>query len=235
MDLVEIRKKAKGMKQEQGQAAPSAKVVPEAKVETAVAPPASDRAARVAEAAPVEGAGLEALDALFRLAPDMALATEENYLQGLEERGKGTDESFQQWLSFGLGAEHYAIDISFVREIIKPREITDIPRVPAFILGIISLRGLIVPVYDLRCRLNLGQGSAAGERARIIVCEQGDRVAGLLVDQITQVVRFSQRDIELPPATLSGVDRDLVEGVGRIDKKMLILLDLASVLNAELM
>ncbi|WP_332882163.1 chemotaxis protein CheW [Geothermobacter hydrogeniphilus] len=116
---------------------------------------------------------------------------------------------------------------------IKPREVTEIPRVPDFLLGIISLRGIIVPVVDLRRRLNLGV-VVADDRARILVCEEKDRIVGLLVDNITQVIHLGADEIEPPPAILTGLNRELVEGVGRIKGQMVILLDLPQVLDMEM-
>jgi purine-binding chemotaxis protein CheW len=173
------------------------------------------------------------LEALFSSCPDVALATEESYLQTLRSEDEQQSEKVYEWLSFPLGREEYALDIDGVSEIIKPREITDIPRVPEFILGVISLRGIIVPVFDLRKRLKLGAGEQT-PASRIIVCQQGDRTAGLLVDSINQVVRMPVSSVEPPPAVFSGVDRELLAGVGRMQGRMLILLSLANVLNAEL-
>lgn len=175
---------------------------------------------------------MDPLEALFRFRPEMELATEESYLQGLTEQDR-QDDDLRQWLTFTLGSEEYALDIGQIREIIKPREITDLPRVPDFILGIISLRGVIIPVFDLKKRLKLGTVEIT-PASRIIVCQYGEKSAGLVVDSLTQVVRLSSQGIEPPPAVLSGLDRDMVEGVGRDQGRMMILLDLANVLNAEL-
>ncbi|MDY0268183.1 chemotaxis protein CheW [Trichloromonas sp.] len=142
-------------------------------------------------------------------------------------------EQNRQWLTFFLQGEEYAMDIETVNEIIKPREITDIPRVPDFILGIVSLRGIVVPVYDLARRLNLGQVEL-GAQSRIIVCHHGGGLIGLLVDSIAQVVRLNERKIEAAPAMLSGLDREFIAGIGRYQGRMLILLQLHNVLNPEL-
>jgi purine-binding chemotaxis protein CheW len=171
------------------------------------------------------------LEALFNWHTG-ALGDEENYLQGLTDSNH-ENERIRQWLSFFLGEEEDALDITDIRELIKPREITEIPRSPVFILGIISLRGVIIPVFDLRQRLKLGAGEIS-PTSRIIVCQQGGKSAGLLVDSITQVVRIPEHAIEPPPAVLSGLDRDLVDAVGRHEERMLILLDLSCVMNAEL-
>jgi purine-binding chemotaxis protein CheW len=101
------------------------------------------------------------------------------------------------------------------------------------LLGIISLRGLVVPVYDLMKRFRLGE-STLTNASRIIVCQNEENVAGLLVDCINQVFNLQTKDIEPPPAILSGLDRDLVEGVGRYQGRMMILLNLPNVINVEL-
>jgi purine-binding chemotaxis protein CheW len=154
-------------------------------------------------------------------------------LAGAWNKERATDEEFRQMLAFSLGNEEYALDIQEIREIIKPREITDIPRVPGFILGIISLRGIVIPVFDLKRRFNLGT-SLLSPSSRIIVCQHSDRMAGLLVDSIAQVVRIPHASIEPPPPVLSGLERELLEGVGRYQGRMIILLNMSCVLNTDL-
>ncbi|MRR37702.1 purine-binding chemotaxis protein CheW, partial [bacterium] len=176
--------------------------------------------------------GSAALDALFSWSAETAIGDEEGYRQGLLGREE-EEEELRQWLTFTLGREEYALEITSIREIIKLREITDIPRVPEFLLGIISLRGMIIPVFDLKNRLKLGR-SEFGPDSRIIVCQADDRAAGLLVDAIAQVISLPEQAIEPPPAVLSGLDRDLVAGVGRHQGRMMVLLQLHNVLNAEL-
>lgn len=185
-----------------------------------------------AEATPDAGE-IDPLDALFSFKVEGQLATEGTYLQTLVGENESVDADIQQWLTFSLADEEYALTINSVSEIIKPREVTDIPRVPAFIRGIISLRGIIVPVFDLNQRLNLGS-TELSNTSRIIVCQDDERLAGFLVDSINQVVNVPLANIEPPPTVLSGLDRDFVEGVGRVDDKMLILLHLSNVINAEL-
>lgn len=174
---------------------------------------------------------VDPLEELFRQTPDSLLASEENYLRDLNEE-HNVDESQRQWLTFSLAEEEYAIDIDTIDEICKPREVTEIPNAPAFVLGIISLRGKVVPVYDLRTRLQLGAVDAT-PATRIVVCQVSDNQVGLLVDSITQVVRLTDSAIEPPPMVLSGLDRDMVEGVGRSQSKMLILLNLSNVITID--
>ncbi len=241
MDLAEIRKKA-GSKAKRGEKAPPPQVetrAPAAPISAALpaspktaAPPAPVPAATFC-AIPDRVAEIDRLEALFSWKPLQDLANEETYLKGLVGAAKEEEEDFRQLLAFGLGDEEYTLDIACIREIIKPREITEIPRAPEFILGIISLRGVIIPVFDLKRRLKLGAAETS-PRSRIIVCQDDEREAGLLVDSITEVVQLAKRKIEPPPAVLSGIDRDLVEGVGRHQGRMMVLLHLPSVLDAEL-
>jgi purine-binding chemotaxis protein CheW len=172
------------------------------------------------------------LERLFAQIDDPRLATEEVYFKGL---GGGVDQSTEtrrEWLTFSLGKEEYALDIEGVVEIIKPRSISPIPRVPGFILGIMSLRGVILPVFDLKQRLKLGQVEEDPSN-RVVICQVGDRVAGLLVDNISQVVRLTERNIEPPPSLMPDLDVELVAGVGRYQGHFLILLNLGGILAAE--
>ncbi len=157
---------------------------------------------------------------------------EDNNRNDLVKKNQDVIDNSRQWLTFSLAGEEYAIDIEAVNEIIKPREVTDIPRVPSFILGIISLRGIVVPIYDLARRLSLGDVDI-NQQSRVIVCQYEEMVVGLLVDNITQVVRIKEDKIEPPPAVLSGINRELVSGVGRHQGRMLILLQLQNLLSPE--
>ncbi|MBE0500590.1 MAG: purine-binding chemotaxis protein CheW [Desulfuromonadales bacterium] len=247
MDLVKIRKKAKSAR-EKPTKKPEVKVDPElldtvTPVDTRkgtssssivqTSPDASGSAALPPPVSEPKSKEIDPLEALFAFRVDGTLATEELYLKALMGDDDAVDGELRQWLTFSLGTEEYALELGVVNEIIKSREVTDIPRVPDFIRGIISLRGIIVPVIDLRRRLKIGV-IEPGLSTRIVVCQQSGKLAGLLVDSINQVVNISSHSIEPPPTVLSGLDRDFVEGVGRIDGRMLILLHLANVINAEL-
>ncbi|NIQ96657.1 MAG: purine-binding chemotaxis protein CheW [Desulfuromonadales bacterium] len=178
------------------------------------------------------GEAQDPLESLFSANPELELATEETYFEGLVGQERETEEDLCQLLSFALGEEEYAVNIQDVQEIIKLREMTDIPRVPGFVLGIISLRGNIIPVFDLKRRLQLGTVEPTPS-TRIVVCRDGRKAVGLVVDRINQVVRLPEKAVEQVSGILSGVNKDLVEGVGRYQGRMLILLDLPSVLAVE--
>jgi purine-binding chemotaxis protein CheW len=173
------------------------------------------------------------IDRLFAGSDDFILDTDESYAEILDNREASQAQVNRQYLAFHLGDEEYALDIMRISEIIKVREFTDIPRTPEFMLGILSLRGVVVPVFDLRHRLNLGISELLST-SRIVVCQLGEVTAGLLVDKINQVVNLTDDEVEPPPGVLSGLDREMVFGIGRCQGRMIILLNLQSALNVEL-
>jgi purine-binding chemotaxis protein CheW len=237
MDIAEIRKKAKGKT-----GGPAGKQTRQPISENVPEPAPNVPADLLPETGtgsmlPAEPTGTivssSGLDRLFAGAGGMQFATEDAYQTTLVSQHAQDDSGFTQFLAFQLGSEEYALDITRISEIIKPREYTDIPRVPEFVLGLISLRGVVVPVFDLRLRFRLGKAHLT-PASRIVVCREGDVMAGLLVDSIKQVIKLTGDKIEPPPAVLSGVDRSLVEGVGRYQGRMIILLNLASVLDVAM-
>jgi len=238
MDIAEIRKKAKAQEKTDTKgsgAAPEWKPVPEHDLvedvgETANAP-VEENAVAVSENGSVKAA--DGLDRLFAETDELLLATDDSYAAMLQDQVAEQSQSISQYLAFHLGDEEYALDIRQISEIIKVREFTEIPRSPAFVLGIISLRGVVVPVFDLRCRLHLGVAEITVS-SRIIVCQSGDVAVGLLVDNINQVVNLVDDKIEPPPGVLSGLDREMVFGIGRYQDRMIILLQLNHVLDVEL-
>lgn len=147
--------------------------------------------------------------------------------------GRTDQELYEEYLCFRLGSEEYGISIMEIKEIIKPRELTEVPRAPHFIDGVISLRGLIVPVIDMRKRLSLPHSHRTAQQ-RLVIAKNGDSLTGLLVDEVTGVVRIPERMREITPAALDGIDRDFVTGIGRTDNRMFILLDVSTIANVAL-
>jgi purine-binding chemotaxis protein CheW len=138
-------------------------------------------------------------------------------------------------LTFDVGAERYALDIGSVQEILKRRALTEVPRAPAFLLGIVSVRGVVLPVLDLAARL--GQGatppSASG---RILVVRRNEERFGLLVDRVQDVLSPQASEIEPPPPGLGGEGSFLL-GLCRPRGHVgapIILLDLAALLRFDL-
>jgi purine-binding chemotaxis protein CheW len=141
-------------------------------------------------------------------------------------------EERREWLSFGLAGEEYAVDIAQVREILKAPAITEVPRAPAHVLGVIMVRGEVIAVFDPRHRLGLPP-AAPGRAARVIVCDagDGDGSRGILVDAVSDVVRLPPSAVEARPHGVGGASAEYIVGIGREGTRLLILLDLAALLR----
>ncbi len=141
---------------------------------------------------------------------------------------------YTQFLCFNIAGEEYAVNILDIKEIVKPREITEVPRAPRFVSGILSLRGVIIPVFDMHLRLGLPKGEPTGKE-RIVVVKKGDDFCGLAVDKVVKVVKIAHKSLEQAPTVLDSIDREFVSGLGRYEGRIFILLDLASVLDMTLL
>lgn len=137
-----------------------------------------------------------------------------------------------QIVSFRLANEEYGLDIMKVQEIILVDQITQLPQVPDYVRGLINLRGHVNPVIDLRCRFGLPV-SEQTEETRIIVVNVGSRTMGLVVDAVHEVLRIAPEQVEPPPSGLSGIDHNYIIGLVKFDKKLLILLEIDSLLSIE--
>ncbi len=133
---------------------------------------------------------------------------------------------------FRLGDEEYAVPIAVVREIVRVQDITRVPHAPEHIRGVMNLRGRILPVVEIRARLGLDPARLA-PLSRVVVVEVEGRTLGLLVDAVAQVTRISDRLVTAPPDEVRAAGADAIHGVARLDRRLLILLDLARVLRAE--
>ena len=139
-------------------------------------------------------------------------------------------EEQTELLGFMLSVEEYALDILEIKEIVRLQPVTPVPRSPAWLKGIVTLRGVIVPIFDLRSRLGLAE-IAHGPDTRIVVVYRGEELAGLVVDSITQVMRIGAGAVEPPPQTIAVVEAEFLRGVARFRERLVILLNLARVLE----
>ncbi len=137
-----------------------------------------------------------------------------------------------QLVTFRLEQEHFGVPIGAVQEVVRPPEVTPIPEAPWFLEGVINLRGRIIPVMDLGRRLRLPPRPRT-RATRIVIVEAGGRPVGLIVDAVLEVVRLPQAAIEPPPPMISGIGVDYIAGVGKHRDQLLVLLDLAKVLDAD--
>jgi purine-binding chemotaxis protein CheW len=137
-----------------------------------------------------------------------------------------------QLVSFVIEGEEFGIDILKVQEIIRPVPITRVPNAPAFVEGVINLRGRIVPVIDARRRFGL-PAREMDEDSRIVVVELPGRTVGFVMDAVREVIRVERSVIEPPPELAIGIDADYLSGVAKLDDRLLILLDVERVLADE--
>lgn len=136
-----------------------------------------------------------------------------------------------QLVVFTLAAEEYALPITKVQEINRIVAITKLPQTPDFMEGIINLRGRLIPVIDLRKRFFLALADYTDD-SRIIVVEIGKQTVGIIVDAVTEVVRLQSDSIE-PPPTAFAIESQYIQGVGKLDNRLLILLDLDRTLSTN--
>ncbi|MBZ5526920.1 MAG: chemotaxis protein CheW [Acidobacteriia bacterium] len=132
-------------------------------------------------------------------------------------------------IGFRIGEESYGIPISMVREIVRVPNITAVPNAPETILGVINLRGKIVPVMDLRKRFGLGE-LHADKKSRILVVDLENRLLGLFVNSASEVLKIPSSEVEPPASMFSDGESGYVTGVGKLKGRLIILLDIAKLL-----
>lgn len=137
-----------------------------------------------------------------------------------------------QLVVFTIGKEFYGVGIDVVHEIVRVPEITGVPDAPVFLEGVINLRGRIVPVIDLRKRLRLDAVERT-KSARVLITDHERKTVGLLVDSVAEVLKLTPDMIEAPPEMVASVGIDYITGVAKVNDRLVILLDLGKVLNAE--
>ncbi len=128
---------------------------------------------------------------------------------------------------FEIAGNHYALDIMSIKEVINPLEITSVPHTPPFVEGIIELRGAFLPVIDLRKRL----GKPAAADCKIVVARVGERLTGLIVDRVSEVVRIDPMAIEPAPAMAVGPAAPYFVGVTKIGTRIVLLVELEQLLS----
>jgi purine-binding chemotaxis protein CheW len=138
----------------------------------------------------------------------------------------------KQLVIFELCNEHFGIDIASVEGIVKLQEITKIPQAPAYMEGITNHRGSVLPVIDLHKRFGMETCEKSNE-TRIVVANVGNLKIGMIVSSVSEVLTIDDSVIEPPPPMVSNVNSEFIVGVAKIDKRLVILLDLAKVLSVE--
>jgi purine-binding chemotaxis protein CheW len=142
-------------------------------------------------------------------------------------------DTVSQWVTFRLGDEIYGIDVLQVQEVLRITEISPVPGAPHYVLGIINLRGNVVTVIDARNRFGLPP-KETDDASRIIVVDAFDKVVGLLVDNVSEVAYVPNSQIEVGPNVGADDGNKFVSGVSNRDGDLLIMVDLAKLINTEL-
>ena len=142
------------------------------------------------------------------------------------------DSDLLQLTTFSISGEEFGVDILKVQEIIRMMDITKVPNAPYFVEGVINLRGRVIPIIDLRRRFKL-PAKAADKDTRIIVIEIGSTTMGFIVDSVSEVLRIPANTVEPPPPVIAGINSEYIKGVGKLENKLLILLELDKLLNTR--
>jgi len=143
-----------------------------------------------------------------------------------------SDTDAQEFLSFVLGDEHYALDIMAVKEIRGYEKITKIANAPTFIKGVINLRGDIVPIVDLRLKFNVGEATY-NEFTIVIMLNVADRIVGIVVDGVSDVIKLVDGDIRPPPEFGVAFDSRFLLGLVPIEEHMVILVNIESLISSD--
>jgi purine-binding chemotaxis protein CheW len=139
-----------------------------------------------------------------------------------------------QFVNFRLRDEEYGVDIASVREITRVVDISHIPESPSFIEGVTNLRGQIIPVVDLAKQFGLAPQEKLPESARIVVTEVKGQTVGMIVDEVPEVIKIPEENIEPTPELIqTKIRKDYIKGVGKLENRLIVLLDLEKVLAPQ--
>ncbi len=170
----------------------------------------------------------------------MALA-EQSSLESVDEAIGGStfaeDENLEQYLTFIMNDEEYGVDILSVQEIRGWEPVTPVPNSPAHVKGVVNLRGIIVPIVDLRAKFNL-ENVEYGPLTVVIVLrvqfDGNDRVMGVVVDAVSDVYGLSLEDMQTAPDLGDHVDTNYIRGLAAVDEKMIVVLDIDALLESDM-
>jgi len=170
----------------------------------------------------------------------MALA-EQSSRESVDETIRGNslvqDENLEQYLTFIMKDEEYGVDILSVQEIRGWEPVTPVPNSPAHVKGVVNLRGIIVPIVDLRAKFNL-ESVAYGPLTVVIVLrvqfDGNERVMGVVVDAVSDVYNLSLENMQTAPDLGDHVDTNYIRGLAAVDEKMIVVLDIDALLDSDM-
>ncbi len=149
-----------------------------------------------------------------------------------QAENKNESTELLQLVSFKIANEEFGVDILNVQEINKMTQITKVPNSPHFVEGVINLRGRVIPVVNLRIKMSM-PNKEYDKDTRIIVVDLSGKTVGFLVDSVSEVLRIPRNIIEPPPSMVAGINSNYITAVGKLEDRLLILLDLNKVLLEE--
>lgn len=138
-----------------------------------------------------------------------------------------------QFLTFTIGKEEYGVDIMMVREVKGWAETTRLPNMPEYLRGVLNLRGIIIPIFDLRARFGGGL-TQANEKHVVIILAVGTRTLGILVDAVSDILTVGNDDIKPSPETQTTIADKFVSGLIAVEGRMVVLLDISSLLSGDM-
>ncbi len=153
-----------------------------------------------------------------------------------EKKAVAVEETVQL-VTFQVGTEEYGLNISSISEVVRPLKITPLPKMPAFIEGVINLRGVIIPVVDLRNRFELKTIKNDPRRMHMIITrgavETSGGLLGLVVDKVDEVIHVPKKNIDPAPDAATGRNAEFITGMGKVGDRLIILLDLTRILSQQ--
>jgi purine-binding chemotaxis protein CheW len=152
-------------------------------------------------------------------------------MTSFDEQKKESTELLQL-VSFFIGNEEFGVDILYVQEINRMSQVTKVPNALDFVNGVINLRGRVIPVIDLRMKFGMSP-KEPDKNTRIIVMEVSGKTVGFIVDSVNEVLRIPKNVTEAPPELAMGVNSEYIKSVGKLEDRLLILIDLEKILSTE--
>jgi purine-binding chemotaxis protein CheW len=159
-----------------------------------------------------------------------------------KEKKDATVDNTVQLVSFTVGSEEYGVDIRLITEAVRPLKITPLPRMPEFIEGVVNLRGVIIPIVDLRKRFALSQIVDNPRKMRMLITKGAipgasgaapEALLGLVVDSVREVLHVPVNDIETAPEAAKGQYAGFITGMGKVGDRLIILIDITKILSQQ--
>lgn len=156
----------------------------------------------------------------------------ESIRQSAQSARAGTKEIAEKYLIFILDKEVYGLELLKVREIIGLMDITEVPRTPEEVKGVVNLRGKVIPIIDLRIKFGL-EVAEATEETCVVVVDLGEVEIGIIIDEVSEVLDIPAKNIEEAPCFTGRAEDNFILGMGKTDDKVIILLNISQVLSME--